>query len=104
MWLDGGKTIMMSMGTHFHYSEAQVRNIIRGFIVGTSFTDQVFWKLHEKAEFQHILDEELGSEQVKERFRIVDWIDADPGEVMKHKNVVACVHHGGANSYYEVAR
>ena len=95
---------MMSMGTHFHYSEAQVRNIIRGFIAGTSFTDQVFWKLHEKAEFQHILDEELGSEQVKERFRIVDWIDADPGDFMKHSNFVACVHHEGANSYYEVAR
>ena len=41
-WLDGGKTIMMSMGTHFHYSEAQVRNTIRGFIAGTSSTDQVF--------------------------------------------------------------
>ena len=61
-------------------------------------------KFHEKAKFQHILDEELGSEQVKARFRIVDWIGADPVEVMKYNNVVACVHHGGANSYHEVAR
>jgi UDP:flavonoid glycosyltransferase YjiC (YdhE family) len=60
--------------------------------------------LHDKAKFQHILDEELGDEQVKERFRIVDWIDVDPGEVLMHKNVVAYVHHGGANSYYEAAR
>jgi len=95
---------MMSMGTHFCYSKAQVRNAIRGFIAGTSSTDQVLWKLHEKAKFQHILDEELGNERVKERFRIVDWIDVDPGEVMRHKNVVAYVHHGGANSYYEAAR
>jgi UDP:flavonoid glycosyltransferase YjiC (YdhE family) len=63
----------------------------------------VLWKLNRKAKFQHILDEELANEQVKGRFRIVDWIDADPGEVMKHTNVGAYVHHGGANSYYEAA-
>ena len=103
-WLDGGRTIMMVMGSIFHYSEAQVRNTIRAFIAGTSPTDQVFWKLPDKAKFQHILDEELENEKAKGRFRIVDWVDADPGEVMKHKNVVAYVHHGGANSYYEVAR
>lgn len=102
-WLDGRRTIVMNMGTNFHYSEAQVRNVLRGFIAGTSPVDQVFWKLHDKARFQHILDEELVNEQVKERFRIVDWIDVDPGEVMKHENVVAYVHHGGANSYHEAA-
>jgi len=103
-WLDGGRTIMMSMGTHFNYSEAQARNTIRGFLAGTSSTDQVFWKLRDKAKFQHIIDEELANEPVKGRFKIVDWIDTDLGEVMKHKNVVAFVHHGGANSYYEAAQ
>ena len=103
MWLDGGRTIMMSMGSHFKYSETQVRNVLRAFITGTSPTNQVFWKLPDKAKFQDVIDEELENEQVKERFRIVDWIDVDPGEVMKHENVVAHVHHGGANSYYEAA-
>lgn len=103
-WLDGGRTIMMSMGTHFNYSEAQVRSVLRGFILAISSTDQVFWKLHNKTKFQHVLDEELENVLVRERFRIVNWIDADPGEVMRHDNVVAYVHHGGANSYYEAAR
>ena len=103
-WLDGGRTIMMVMGSRFRYSEAQARNVIRAFVAGTSSTDQVFWKLPGKAKFQPILDEELENERVKERFRIVDWVDADPGEVMRHKNVVAYIHHGGANSYYEAAR
>jgi UDP:flavonoid glycosyltransferase YjiC (YdhE family) len=102
-WLDGGKTVMMCMGTHFNYSEDQVRNTLRGFLAGTSSTDQVLWKLNNKAKFQHILDEELANEQAKRRFRIVDWIDADLGEVMRHANVAAYVHHGGANSYYEAA-
>jgi len=102
-WLDGGRTIVMSMGSHFKYSETQVRNTLRGFITGTSATDQVFWKLPDKAKFQDVIDEELENERVKERFRIVDWIGVDPGEVMKHENVVAYVHHGGANSYHEAA-
>ena len=95
---------MMSMGTQFKYSETQVRNTLRALVAGTSPTDQVFWKLPDKANFQRLLDEELQNERVKERFRIVDWIDTDPGEVMKHKNVVAYVHHGGINSYYEAAQ
>jgi UDP:flavonoid glycosyltransferase YjiC (YdhE family) len=102
-WLDGGKTIMMCMGTNFHYSENQVRNIVRGFLAGTSSTDQVLWKLRDLVKFQHILDEELANEQVKGRFMFVDWLNADPAEVLKHVNVVANVHHGGANSYYEAA-
>ena len=93
-WLDGGRTIMMCMGTHFSYSESQTRNIIRAFIAGTLPTDQVLWKMRNKAKLQHVIDEELENESVKERFRIVEWIDADPGEVMKHKNVVVYVHHG----------
>ena len=53
---------MMSMGTHFHYSEAQVRSALRGFIAGTLPTDQVFWRLSDKANFEHILAEELENE------------------------------------------
>ena len=103
-WLDKGRTIMMCMGTHFHYSEAQIRNTIRAFVAGTASTDQILWKIRNKAKYQHIIDEELENENLKERFKLVEWIDADPGEVMKHENVVAYVHHGGANSYYEAAR
>lgn len=80
----------MIMMSNFCCSDAQVRNTIRGFIVGTSSTDQVFWKSYSKAKSQHILDEELANEQVKKRFRT-----ADPGEVMRHKNVVTYVHHRG---------
>lgn len=103
-WLDKGKTIMMCMGTHFVYTEAQIRNIVKAFLASTSFTDQILWKIRNKAKYQHILDEELESENEKDRFKIVEWIDPDPGEVLRHENVVAYVHHGGANSYYEAAR
>ena len=49
-WLGGGKTIMMSMGTHFNYSEDQVRNTLRGFLAGTLSTDQILWKVEQQGE------------------------------------------------------
>ena len=39
----------------------------------------------------------------KERFKIVDWLEADPASIMKHPNVIAYIHHGGANTFCEVA-
>ncbi|KAF9779593.1 hypothetical protein BJ322DRAFT_1167873 [Thelephora terrestris] len=85
-WLDRGRTIVIA------------------FRAGTSPMDQVLWKVRNMVKFQHILDEELENERVKERFRIVEWINVDPGEVIRNENVVACVHHGGASSYFETAR
>ncbi|KAF9783703.1 hypothetical protein BJ322DRAFT_1196570 [Thelephora terrestris] len=60
-WLDRGRTIVIA------------------FRAGTSPMDQVLWKVRNMVKFQHILDEELENERVKERFRIVEWIDVDPG-------------------------
>src|SRR5882757_6230376 len=31
-WLDRGETVMMCMGTHFHYTESQVNAVISGFL------------------------------------------------------------------------
>jgi len=39
----------------------------------------------------------------KERFKIVDWLEADPVSIMKHPNVIAYIHHGGASSFCEAS-
>lgn len=105
-WLDQGKTVMMCMGTHYRYTESQVRAIIGGFLgaVGHDSGVQLFWKLSGKDGFKNLLDELLIDPKDRERFKIVDWIQADPSAVMSHRNVVVSIHHGGANSYYEAAR
>ena len=105
-WLDRGETVMMCMGTHYHYTESQVRAIVDGFLgaVGHDSRIQFFWKLSGKDRFEGVIDGLLANPKDRERFRIVDWIDADPAAVMDHPNVVASIHHGGANSYYEAAR
>jgi hypothetical protein len=104
-WLDKRETVMMCMGTHFHYTESQVKAIINGFLSAANHdtNTQFFWKLSDKARFEDLIEEALQHPKDKERFKIVDWIEADPASIMKHPNVIAYIHHGGANSYYEAA-
>ena len=104
-WLDRGETVVMSMGTHFHYTESQVKAIISGFLsaVNHGSNTQLLWKLSNRSKFETLIEEALKNPRDKERFKIVDWFEADPASIMKHPNIIAYIHHGGANSFYEVA-
>lgn len=104
-WLDRGETVLMCMGTHFHYSESQVKAVINGFLgaVDHGLNTQFLWKLSNKSDHNDLIEEVLKNPKDKERFKIVDWLEADPTSIMEHTNVVAWVHHGGANSYFEGA-
>ena len=104
-WLDRGETVIMSMGTHFRYTKSQVKAIINGFLSGINHDSntQFLWKLSDRSELESLIEEVLKDPRDKERFKIVDWFEADPALIMKHPNVIAYIHHGGANSYYEVA-
>jgi hypothetical protein len=105
VWLNRGETVLMSMGTHFHYSESQVEAVIQGFLnsVNHGSDTQLLWKLPDKPKFENVIKEALRDRRDRERFRIIEWFDADPASVMKHPSVVAWIHHGGANSYFEGA-
>jgi len=104
-WLNRGETVMMCMGTHFNYSEPQAKAVIDGFLGAADHgsNTQFLWKLPNKSRFENLINETLKNPRDKERVRIVDWLDADPASIMNHPNVVAYIHHGGANSYYEAA-
>ena len=104
-WLSRGETVLMCMGTHFHYSESQVKAVIKGFLgaVTPSSNTQLLWKLADKSKFEGVIEEALKDPSDKERFRIVDWLEADPMSILEHPNVVVWIHHGGANSYFEGA-
>ena len=49
-------------------------------------------------------DELLVSAHDRDRVRTVAWVDAEPAAILEHENIVAYVHHGGANSCFECAR
>ena len=95
----------MCIGTHFHYTESHVKAVISGFLSGINHDSdtQLLWKLSDKSRFEGLIEEALKDPRDKQRFKIVDWFEADPASIMKHPNVIAYIHHSGANSYYESA-
>jgi hypothetical protein len=104
-WLGRAETAIICMGTHFHYTESHVKAIISGLLSGVDreSNTQFLWKFPDKSKFESLIEEALKDPKDKERFKIVDWFEADPASIMKHPNVTAYIHHGGANSYYEAA-
>ena len=104
-WLNRGETVLMCMGTHFQYTESQVKAVIEGFLSAMPHgsNTQFLWKLSDRSKFEGLIDEALRDQRVKDRVKIVDWLDADPASIMRHPNVVVWIHHGGANSYFEGA-
>ena len=50
-----------------------------------------------------MIEEALKNPRDNDRFGIVNWLEADPASIMKHLNAVACIYHGGANSYQKAA-
>lgn len=60
-WLDGEGAVVMCMGTHFHYTESQVKAVIDGFLSAVSHDSntQFLWKLLNPAKFEHPIQEAL---------------------------------------------
>ena len=104
-WLGRWETVIMCMGTHFHFTESQVEAVISSFLgaVNHDSNTQFLWKLPDRSRFESLIEGALGGPKDKERFKIVDWLEVDPVSIMKHPNVIACIHHGGANSFYEAS-
>lgn len=102
-WLDAAPTVLMSMGTLFIYTEAQVRAVLRGFLTALDPKTRLLWELPQHSSFEDVTDELLPGIEDKERFLIMDWVPVDPFSIMTHTNLVALVYNGGANSYFEAA-
>ncbi|KAL0951774.1 hypothetical protein HGRIS_008445 [Hohenbuehelia grisea] len=105
-WLDRRRTVVIVLGTHTRCSEDMVRAFVSGLLKHLPLDMQVLWKLTNKGDVGQLAEDLLDEAEVKERdrFRIVDWIVADPNAIMVHPNVVCYVHHGGANSFFECCR
>jgi hypothetical protein len=94
----GGQTMVACAGTHFHHTESRVNVVIDGFLSAANHdSDTQFFK------FENVTEEALKNPRDNDRFRIVDWLEAEPASIMKHQKVVACIYHGGANSYQKAA-
>jgi len=92
-------TILISLGSHVKPTEdvaIQMAKTIKNVL--DHHTDhQVLWKLRYEWETS---DAFIDSGSV----RIVPWIQADIIAVLETGKIVAYIHHGGANSYFEACK
>ena len=85
-------------------SESQVKVVINDFLSSVSHDSniQFSWKVSDKSRFEDLLREALKDPRDENRFRIVDWLVADPTFIVERTSVVAWIRHGGANSSNQV--
>jgi hypothetical protein len=104
-WLEKGPTIMVQLGTHEQASAEKARELAGGLrvILDQRPDIQVLWKLKNATSLKDTLDEVLGQEVKLGRVKIEAWINADPISILETGHIVCAVHHGGANSFFEVA-
>jgi hypothetical protein len=106
-WLAQAPTLLINLGSTTEYDEASATQMARAIKVTLEKTNiQVLWKFNRRKystavidfsdEFLTPLQEFVGS-----RLRIENWIKIDPAAMMKTGNIIASVHHGGANCYHE---
>ncbi|KAH8894288.1 glycosyltransferase family 1 protein [Thozetella sp. PMI_491] len=119
-WLTKGPTVYINLGTHAIFSEAfalEMAKSIRMLLDQASASLwlnkglanlQVLWKLKTDGKYEvgvpgsriyDIIGRELDAGIV----RVVSWIKPEPTALFEKGTIVCAVHHGGANSFLEVA-
>lgn len=107
------RTVLVNLGTHYSMDlrvAAEVARAVKALL--GEFADlQVLWKVkfqgggsvekEQRAELEAVLGKELVD---KDRVRLVTWLKPEPVAVLETGRVVAQVHHGGANSFFECCR
>ena len=104
-WLEGGRTILINLGSIFKYSEERARlmaGALRGVLQQTDV--QILWKLAKGGEYGDEFMEDLRVFINNGRLRVQSWLTVDPAALVQSKHVVASVHHGGSNCYHEALR
>jgi hypothetical protein len=106
-WLQRAPTVLVALGTHHEARADIVRELALGLriILDARPDIQILWKLKADKSSQdqdeHMVATTLGKEIENGRVKIESWLKADPIAILGTGNIVAYVHHGGANSYFE---
>jgi hypothetical protein len=103
-FLEGGRTVLVNLGSIFAYTEDDVQAVADGIVIARSrLADRggfrVLWKLPQASKFSALLDERLGTKTEREGIRIEEWIDPPALAVLQHPNLAVAVHHGGASQF-----
>lgn len=99
-------TILISLGSHVKPSEdvaVQMAKAIRKMLY--EYPDmRVLWKLRYDWESSMTFQNVLGAHITAGSVLVMPWIQPDIMSVLETGQIVAYVHHGGANSYFEACK
>jgi hypothetical protein len=99
-FLDGGRTIVINLGSLFSYTERDVCAVVDAIVLARARLQdrggfQVLWKLRERDQYDQLIQDRLGKDT--EGVRIETWIEPPALAVLQHPNLIVAVHHGGAS-------
>jgi hypothetical protein len=108
-WLTQGKTILISLGTFYEYTQNLALEFATGLrlLLSAHPKLQILWKLNpsgppsSKAAISETVTSILGAQIASKQVRLTTWLGPQPIDVLMGGNVVLSVHHGGANSFFE---
>lgn len=109
-WLrrDGMKTLLINLGTHHAMDSMHALEIARALkqMLDRVSDLQILWKIKLTDDRQQgDIEDVFGPDLVaKKMIRMERWLKADPVALLDTGKVIAQVHHGGANTYFECCR
>ncbi|KAH8654648.1 hypothetical protein BGZ60DRAFT_331638, partial [Tricladium varicosporioides] len=106
-WMRDGETVLISFGSHFAPSREYCISLAGGLMDALQKHPhlRVLWKCKlPKDDDLGIVTGILGDAWTEGRVRMIEWLEIPPAHLLMVPGVVASVHHGGANTYFETCR
>ncbi|KAL7797380.1 glycosyltransferase family 1 protein [Trichoderma ceciliae] len=101
-WLKKAPTMLINLGSAVTYDERMTRVMVDAIIPVLEAEDvQILWKMRKEGEFSDNFLEPARKYIESGRLRLESWLEVDPTSLYKTGDIVASVHHGGANCFYE---
>lgn len=102
-WVKKAPTMLINLGSAVRYEEpmAQVMADAIVLLLDKDKDVQVLWKMQKEGEFGDDFLQSARKYIEGGRLRLESWLEVDPTSLFKTGAVVASVHHGGANCFYE---
>ncbi|OHW99023.1 UDP-glucoronosyl and UDP-glucosyl transferase family protein [Colletotrichum incanum] len=102
-WLERAPTVMVNLGSMMEYDAARARPMAAALKTLLERTGvQALWKLNRAEDLKDEDWRPLVEEFIaNDRLRVSKWLTVDPAALLETGNIVASVHHGGANCYHE---
>lgn len=102
VWLSRAPTVLINLGGTANFDEYGAGELVHAIkTLLQNSTLQVLWKFNRRGSYPRDVFEDVSAEIQDGRLRLEKWLGIDPAAMMETGNIVASVHHGGANCFFE---